>query len=82
MPGYAGVILMRLGRFQEAFDDLQDSVKAASTGTRQFHLAQACKKTGKDAESRKAIEEALKAGLTLSTVEPVKRADFEALTKP
>lgn len=76
-----GMILMRLGRYKEAFDDLQEAVKAAPTGTRQFHLALACKKLGKHDEARKAIEEALKAGLTPATVEPIERADFEALTK-
>jgi tetratricopeptide (TPR) repeat protein len=76
-----GVILLRMGRTDLAIKDLEAVVQAEPTGLHFYHLAQAYQKAGRDAEFRKALEQARQAGLTTSTIDPAERAEFEALLK-
>ncbi len=77
-----GVILVRLGRFEQAIDELKWVVQAEPTGVHYYHLAQAYRKMGRDADFRKAFEEAKGAGLTAAVLDPAERADFEDMLKP
>jgi tetratricopeptide (TPR) repeat protein len=76
-----GVILVRLGRAQEAVKDLEEAVKANASGLRLFHLAKAYKKLGRDDDARRLIERARQAGLNATTVDPTERPEIEALLK-
>jgi tetratricopeptide (TPR) repeat protein len=76
-----GMILLRLGRLQESVEDLEAAVKAEPNGTRYYHLALGYKRMGRDAESRKALKEAQRAGLTAAMLDPIERAEFESLIK-
>jgi tetratricopeptide (TPR) repeat protein len=78
-----GVILTRLGRLEEAVEDLKEAVKLGSNGVRLFHLAKAYKKMGREEDFRRTFEEAQQAGLTNTiTVDRTERAEIEALLKP
>ena len=57
-------------------------VQAEPSGLHYYHLAQAYQKAGRDAEFRKALDQARQAGLTTATIDPAERAEFEALMKP
>jgi tetratricopeptide (TPR) repeat protein len=74
-----GVILSRMGRLDEAIKDLEEVARAEPTGVHFYHLAQAYRKAGRDAESRKAFEKARQAGLNAETLDPTERAAFEAM---
>ncbi len=74
-----GVILMRLHRLEEAAKDLEEAVRAEPTGSHQFHLAQVYKKLGRDADSRRAMDAARRAGLSATTIDPTERSVFESL---
>ena len=76
-----GVILMRLGRFDEAIQELKWVVQAEPTGVHYYHLAHAYRKAGRDAEFRKAREQMQQAGLTVADLDPDERTEFEALMK-
>jgi tetratricopeptide (TPR) repeat protein len=77
-----GVILMRLGRLEQAIDELKWVVQTEPTDVHYYHLAQAYRKFGRDAEFRKTFEEAKRAGLTSAALDPAERADFEDMLKP
>ena len=77
-----GVILVRLGRLDQAIDELKWVVQAEPTDLHYYHLAQAYRKMGRDADFRKAFAEAKRAGLTAAVLDPAERADFEDLLKP
>jgi tetratricopeptide (TPR) repeat protein len=74
-----GVILSRMGRLDEAIKDLEEVAQAEPTGVHFYHLAQAYRKAGRDAEFRKALEKARQAGLNAETLDPTERAAFEAM---
>jgi tetratricopeptide (TPR) repeat protein len=76
-----GVILVRLGRFEQAIDELKWVVQAEPTAVHYYHLAQAYRKMGRDADFHKAFEEAKRAGLNAAVLDPVERADFEDMLK-
>ena len=76
-----GVILVRLGRLDQAIDELKWVVQKEPTNVHYFHLAQAYRKMGQDADFQKAFEEAKRAGLTSVVLDPTERADFEELLK-
>jgi tetratricopeptide (TPR) repeat protein len=78
-----GVILIRLGRLDEAVKDLTEALKLGSNGGRLYHLAKAYKKMGREEDFRRTFEEAKRAGLTNTTmVDPTERAEIEALLRP
>ena len=76
-----GVILVRLGRLEQAIDELKWVVQAEPTNVHYYHLAQAYRKMGRDADFQKAFEEAKRAGLTSAVLDPTERADFEEMLK-
>jgi len=76
-----GVILLRLGRIDEAIKVLETVVQAEPTGIHLFHLAQAYHKASRDADCQKTFSLALNAGLTLASVDLTERPSFEALQK-
>ena len=76
-----GVILMRLGRLDQAIDELKWVIQAEPNDVHYYHLAQAYRKMGRDADFRKAFEEAKRAGLTPAALDPTERTDFEVMLK-
>ena len=73
-----GVILTRLGRYDEAIADLERAARAAG-GLSHFRLAQAYQKAGRTADARASLEAARKAGATPAQADATERAEFEAL---
>jgi Tfp pilus assembly protein PilF len=76
-----GVILLRLGRYDQAIEELKGVTQAKATGVYYYHLAQAYHKAGREAEFRAALEQMRRAGVTLADVDSTERADFQALTR-
>jgi tetratricopeptide (TPR) repeat protein len=74
-----GVVLMRLGRLEEATADLEEAARREPNGTHVYHLALAYKKLGREDDFRKKLDEARKAGLTPETIDPFERKEFETL---
>jgi tetratricopeptide (TPR) repeat protein len=61
--GARGVILTRLGRFDEAIRDLERCVELEPTADRHYFLARAYRKAGLDDRFREQIDQARRAGL-------------------
>jgi len=76
-----GVILIRLGRLDEAVAELTEAVRSSPSAVNQFHLALALHKAGRTAESRQALELAKRAGLDPKAAEPTDRAEIESMLK-
>ena len=76
-----GMILLRIGRLEQAVEDLEEAVKLEPNSTHHYHLAQAYKKLGRETDFRKSLDEARRAGLSPTTIDPVERAEVEALIK-
>jgi tetratricopeptide (TPR) repeat protein len=76
-----GVILARMGRLDQAIDELKWVVQAEPTDVHYYHLAHAYRKMGRDSDFHKAFEEAKRAGLTAASLDPSERADFEEMLK-
>jgi len=74
-----GVIMTRLGRFDEAITDLEEAASIDPSGLRHYHLASAYRKAGREAACRKAFAMALRAGLTSSSIDPTEQAEFETM---
>ena len=68
-----GVILTRLGRLDQAIDELKWVVQADPSNIHYYHLARAYKKMGPDADFHKAFEEAKRTGLTAAVLDPTER---------
>lgn len=71
-----GVILTRLGRFDEAIKDLETAARALPTGPVFFHLARAYQKKGRTEDFRKLRDLARKAGLTPEQLQPSEREEW------
>jgi tetratricopeptide (TPR) repeat protein len=76
-----GMVLLRLGRLEEALRVLEKGAQSDPTGIFHYHLALAYQKANRPEDSKKALELALKAGLTPAKVEPGERPELEALLK-
>ena len=72
-----GVILARLGRFEEAIADLELSVKVDPSPVTYFHLARAYFKAGKAEDFRRCRELARQKKFNRSTLDPTDRADLD-----
>jgi tetratricopeptide (TPR) repeat protein len=72
-----GVILTRLGRFQEAIADLELSVKAQPSPVTYFHLARAYFKAGKAEDFRRCRDLARQQKFDPSTLDSTDRADLD-----
>lgn len=66
---------------EQAVEDLEEAVKLEPNSTHHYHLAQAYKKLGRETDFRKSLDEARRAGLSPTTIDPVERAEVEALIK-
>ena len=77
-----GVILTRLGRFQDSINDLEEAVRDTPSPTRLFHLARASLKGGDPEKHRKYRDLARKASLDPSMLDPRDRGDFDAVMTP
>jgi tetratricopeptide (TPR) repeat protein len=71
-----GVILTRLGRFNEAIDQLEGCLRKEPVGHRFLHLARAYQKAGKAEQYRGALERAKKTGINPSALSPKEREEF------
>jgi len=76
-----GVILLRMGRIDEAIKVLETVVQAEPTGTHLFHLALAYQRASRDADCHKTFARARNAGLTLESVDLTERPSFEIFEK-
>jgi cellulose synthase operon protein C len=74
-----GMILVRLGQFDKAIKDLEESVHSRPDGTHLFHLALAYERAGLLDKYQTAFEQAQKAGLSPETIDPIERTVFEKL---
>jgi tetratricopeptide (TPR) repeat protein len=77
-----GVILMRLGRLDEATADLEAGVKANPTALGYFHLAAAHRKANRPDDRKKYRELALQAKLNQAELDPGDRSDFATVMAP
>jgi tetratricopeptide (TPR) repeat protein len=76
-----GVILTRLGKFDQAIADLEASAKAAPSAVTYYHLARAYYKAGRKPEFQKNRDLAKEKGLTASQLQPNEQAEMEKLLK-
>ena len=74
-----GVILTRLGRFDEAIDDLKEAARLGSSPANFFHLARACQKANRTQDFRRYRDEARRSGVSASKVDPSERTELESL---
>ena len=74
-----GVILARLGRFDEAIADLEQSVAWRPVGDAYFHLARTYRQANKPEDYRRCRDLARKAKLDISTLDPTDRADVSSV---
>ena len=83
VPSYLdtrGMILVRLGRSQEAVLDFQKVVQSMPTKPHyRYHLARAYLKAGQDDAFRSELEMAKAAGLAPAMLEPTERAEMQAI---
>ena len=71
-----GVVLTRLGRFDEAIADLEIATKALPSPSRYFHLARAYQKAGKPELHRLNRDLARKGSLNRLALDPIDRDDY------
>ena len=74
-----GVILLRLGKVDEAIKDLEAAVVTLPTAPIYYHLARAYKKAGREADFEKYRDLARKAGLRPEQLQPSERDEAEKL---
>ncbi|MHC5544354.1 hypothetical protein ACYOEI_39500, partial [Singulisphaera rosea] len=72
-----GVILIRLGKLDEAIADLEIAAKAIPTGPYLYHLARAYRLKGREDDFRKVRARAKDAGLRPEQLQPSELADWE-----
>jgi predicted Zn-dependent protease len=74
-----GVILTRLGRHDEAIEELNWVVQAEPTGVHLYHLVHAYHAAGKENEFRASLEQMRKVGVTITDLDTTERAEYQAL---
>ncbi len=74
-----GVILTRLGKYDEAIQDLEAAVGAMPTGPFYYHLARAYLKKGSSEDFKKARAHAKEAGLRPDQLQTSERADWQEI---
>ena len=74
-----GVILTRLGRFDEAIVDLKASAADRPSPTILYHLARAYRKAGRDADFRASRDQARRIGLSPKDLDPAERDEMRTL---
>ena len=73
------VVLLRLGKTDEAIDELEKVVSLKPIAVHHFHLARAYKRAGKTEAAKKSFEKARNAGLTMREVDIAEREDLREL---
>jgi tetratricopeptide (TPR) repeat protein len=76
-----GIILARLGRFDEALHDLEEVIKSEPTPQHHFHMARVYLQAGRTDDARRSMELARQGGLTPREVDPAERGALESLNK-
>jgi len=77
-----GVLLHRLGRYEEAIRDLQKAAQSErARPVYWFHLAQAQRDAAQAEQAEASFRKAIDLGLTSSDVEPFERTAFETFSK-
>jgi cellulose synthase operon protein C len=76
-----GVILTRLGKFDQAISDLEAAIQTSQTPSAAiyYHLARAYQKAGRTAEFQKSRTRAKEAGLNATLLEPSERVEMDKL---
>lgn len=77
-----GVILTRLGKFDEAISDLEAAAAAQPSGPIYFHLARAYHERGRQDDFQKARDRAKQAGLRPERLQPSERAEWGKVMEP
>ena len=81
LPSVRGDFLFKLGRLDEAINDLEAATEALPTGSITFHLARAYKKKGRADDFQKALALVKKSGLRADQLEPSDRKDWDEVMK-
>ncbi len=76
-----GVILTRLGRYDEAFKDLKAAAVSLPSATIFYHLARLSKIANRPEEFLKYRDLAKQAGLTANDLQPSERAEMESIMR-
>ena len=74
-----GVILTRLGRFDEAIGNLKEAASDRPTPSMLFHLCRAYRKANRMEDFRHYREQAHRAGISAAKVDSVERMELESL---
>jgi tetratricopeptide (TPR) repeat protein len=74
-----GVVLTRLGRYDEAVHDLDAAVRATPSGSFLYHLARTYRKMNRPDDARSCRDRARAAGLTREQLQPSEQADWDAV---
>src|SRR5262249_36720425 len=74
-----GVILTRLGRYEEAARDLEAAAREAPAGMFLYHLARTYRKMGRVDAARQCRDRAKQAGLTREQLQGGELADWDAV---
>jgi tetratricopeptide (TPR) repeat protein len=77
-----GVILSRLGRHEDAIQDLEESNRLNPLPQTEFHLANTYRAAGREVEFRNYRDRIRKAGLKPEQLDPSERATLETMLKP
>ena len=78
-PCTRSAILLRLGRVPEATHELEAVARRNPSALCSYYLALAYCKAGRDADSRRSLDAAMQAGLTMDALDPPLQAEFEAI---
>ena len=74
-----GVILTRLGRYDEAVHDLQEVVAREPKALHHLHLARSYQLSGRNDAALKSRDLARQHGLSLKDLDPIERSDLKTL---
>ncbi|CAN5907031.1 hypothetical protein BH23PLA1_BH23PLA1_18340 [soil metagenome] len=74
-----GSILTRLGRLDEAIEDLKEACRQMPAGSHLFRLARAYHKAGRVEEAKATLAKALQVGLTAQQLEPSEQEQLQEL---
>ena len=77
-----GVILARLGRFDDAIRELETAIRARPAASFSYHLARAGFKAGRAEVRARGRDQARKLGIEPAALEVGERADFAAVMAP
>lgn len=76
-----GVVLTRLGRFDEAIADLSEAIRANDSPVYLFHLARAYQLAGQADQAKATLARAVERGLKPELIEAFERPELDSLAK-